>query len=316
MYSLLQHPFIIYTFVLSSTLAVLTAIVLRLASPRGVHRTWVYMVPLVVPVLSYVINYIIIGKTCGFSHSYIGALRGFPSYHFFCRINYRIIPWIAPASLTWLAVSVAIYGIALYRTHWLLKCLPSTSEGSMRPKAILDELCRQVGMKPPVLKVLDYPQPLMFIGGIGRRALVLSTGTLELLEDDELRAALAHELVHIRRMGHILNWFFMLCRDLTLFSPASLWSYAALRNNEEEICDALAASQTRLGVELASAIVKFMRHGNRTALASLAPSLLPGGNPGVARVKHLLDASNTDNRHSSWPCALLIILLIGLVFIC
>lgn len=316
MYSLFQHPFITYTFVLSSILAVFAAIVLRLAPSRGTHRMWLYTVPLVVPVLSYVVNYVIIGKTCGSNHSYIGALRGFPSYHFFCRLNQRIIPWIAPMSSAWLAMSLTTYALTWHRTHWLLNRLPVISEGNTRPEAILDELCKQEGLKPPVVKIVDYPKPLMFIGGIKHRVIILSTGTLGLLEDDELRAALAHELAHIQRVGHVLNWFFVLCRDLTLFSPASLWSYAAFRNEEELICDAVVASQTGLKAELASAIVKFMRYGNHTVWASPLASLFPGGDPGVSRVRHLLDAPAVGNKHSSWACTLLIVLLISLVFMC
>lgn len=319
MYSLFQHPFITYTFILSSALAVLVAIALRLAPPRSVHRGWLYVVPLVVPVLSYVINYVLIGKTCEYSHSYpsyMGFLRNFPSYHLLCQLNYRMTSWVAPVSLAWLAFSSSMYGLTWYRTCRLLRRLPLTSKGDARAGAILDGLCKEQDTKPPALRVLDYPYPLMLTGGIGDRVVTLSTGTLDLLEDDELRAALAHELAHIRRKGHVLNWLLVLCRNLTLFSPAALWSYAAFRTEEEQVCDALAASQTGLGAELASAIVKFMQHTNRTSWAHSLTSLFPGGNPGVARVRHLLDAPTANTERSWWVCALLAILSIGLVFIC
>ncbi|MGE5572088.1 MAG: M56 family metallopeptidase [Clostridia bacterium] len=319
MYSLFQHPFITYTFVLSSALAVLAAIALRLAPQRSVHRNWLYAAPLVVPVLSYVINYVLIGKTCEYSHShysYIGFLQDLPSYHLLCQLNYRITSWVAPVSLIWLAFSLSAYGLAWCRTYRLLRHLPPASKGDARARGVLDSLCNEQDVKPPALRALDYPYPLMFTGGTGGRVVTVSTGALDLLDDDELRAALAHELAHIRRNGHVLNWFLVLCRNLTFFSPAALWSYAAFRAEEEQVCDALAASQTGLGAELASAIVKFMRHGDRTKWAHSLASLSPGGNPGVARVKRLLDAPVANTERSRWVYALLALLSIGSVFIC
>ncbi len=320
MYAVVQHPFITYAFVLSSGLALLVAAFLRLAPPRGGHRAWLYAVPLVVPVLSYAINYLIIGKACDLSygcHSYVGGLRGFPSYHLLCRLNYPALPWISAVSLAWLVASLVLYGLTWCRTRRLVQRLPVVPGGDTKARLILGELCRQAGVRPPVLRVVNCARPLAFAGGIGGdRVITLSKGTLDVLEDGELRAALAHELAHIRRMGHVLNWFLVLCRDLTLFSPASLWSYAALRREEEETCDFLAASQYGLGAELASAIVKLMRHGGPAAMALPLTLFSPAGDPGAVRVKRLLDTPATGGRRCSWAFVLPMVLLIGLAFIC
>ncbi len=319
MYSLFQHPFITYTFVLSSALAVVAAVALRLSPPRGAHRTWLHALPLVVPILSYGVNYVIIGKMCEFTHgyhSYIGALRDLPSYHLLCRLNYRMAPLVAPVSLAWLAASLAMHGFAWHRTRRLLGDLPVISEGDLRAELALDEICKREGMRPPAVKVLDCDRPLVFAGGFGGRVITVSTGALNLLDDSELRAALAHELAHIQRRGHVLNWFLLLCRNLALFSPAAVWSYAAFRSEEEKNCDALAASRTGLGVELASAIVKFMRHGRSASWAHPVASLFASGDPGAARVECLLEPSTTETGHPWWACAVLLVSLIGLVFIC
>lgn len=316
MYSLLQHPFITYAFVLSAAMALLVALLLRLLPRQGPHRVWLFLIPLVVPVLSYVGNFVLLGKVCGPNHSYIGPLRGLPSLHMFCRLNYRLIPWIAPVSLAWLAVSLAMYGLTWRRTRRLFSNLQVVSGGDSRAGEILRDLSAEAGVKCPELQVLDCVNPLMFTGGRGKRLIVVTTGALQLLDDDELRAALAHELAHIRRLGHVLNWFFILFHYLTLFSPASLWAYMAFQNEEEKICDRMAADQTGLGVELASAIVKFIRHGNRDTWAPPLAALLPVGNPGTERVKTLLNAPASRLKGSLWMAPLLASVLILLVFIC
>lgn len=316
MYSLFQHPFITYAFLLSSVMALLVALLLRLLPQQGSHRVWLFLIPLVVPVLSYVGNFVLLRKVCGPNHSYIGPLHGFPSLHMFCRLNYRLIPWIAPASLAWLAVSLAMYGLIWRRTRLLFKNLQVVSSGDSRAGEILCGLSVQAGVKTPELQVLDCDNPLMFTGGHGKRLIVVTTGALRLLDDDELRAALAHELAHVRRMGHVLNWFFVLFHYLTLFSPASLWAYVSFQNEEEKTCDQMAANQTGLGVELASAIVKFIKHGNRGAWAPPLAALLPVGNPGTERVKTLLDTPSARLKRSLWMAPLLALVLILLAFIC
>jgi heat shock protein HtpX len=62
-------------------------------------------------------------------------------------------------------------------------------------------LARHADMSPPVLYLVDDAAPLALATGRGLRhgAIVLSTGLLALLSERELRAAIAHELAHIRR---------------------------------------------------------------------------------------------------------------------
>jgi Zn-dependent protease with chaperone function len=312
-----------YTFLVSSALAVLVAILVRVVPPRSVQRSWVYAIPVVVPVVSYVVNYVIIGKACEYSQSdygYIGFLRGFPSYHLLCRFNRMIAPWVAQLSLAWLAVSLSAHALAWWRRVRLQRCLLSAARDDARAKAVLDNLCEELDIRLPELRVIDYPGPLMFAGGTRDRVITVSTGALDLLEDNELRAAFAHELAHIRRSRNIINRLVPLCRNLTLFSPAALWSYEMFRAEEEQACDAMAAAQTGLGVELASAIVKFMYHATRLRLehsvASLVPVLLPRGNPAIVRVRRLLDGPDSVNGLASWIYSLLFLLAVGMVFVC
>lgn len=64
----------------------------------------------------------------------------------------------------------------------------------------VDRLAQQVGLPRPTVAVTEDPQPLAFTTGFrpASATLVVSTGLLDALDDDELEAVVAHELAHVR----------------------------------------------------------------------------------------------------------------------
>ena len=157
------------------------------------------------------------------------------------------------------------------------------------------------------------PQPAYGADPISRISFAETPGGLETLRR-EIAGAVDNLIKRLASASHVDSD--QVCRNLTLFSPAALWSYAAFRAEEEQVCDALAASQTRLRAELASAIVKLMRHANRAKWVHSLASLFPRGNPAVARVKRLLDVPVANTGRSRWVYAVLALLSTGSVFIC
>jgi heat shock protein HtpX len=73
--------------------------------------------------------------------------------------------------------------------------------------AMLAELSRHAEIPPPRLYVAPSPQPNAFaIGRTPRNAAIVATeGLLSLLEPNEIRAVLAHELIHIRRRDTLVT---------------------------------------------------------------------------------------------------------------
>jgi hypothetical protein len=168
--------------------------------------------------------------------------------------------------------------------------------------------------------VVEDGAPLLLTAGIFRKTIFVSRGALDVLEGDELDAALAHELAHMRRGGHGLKWLFLLARDLTMFSPASLWAYAGFSREEEKICDDWVASRTTLRVSLASSLVKFMKYGRRSSVAEALSSLLPDRDLGAARVRRLLENAGDGEGKRVFtflsPLLLSAAALGGLLFLC
>ena len=65
---------------------------------------------------------------------------------------------------------------------------------------IVENLCMTCGMDMPKINVIDDPQLNAFASGINKATytVTVTTGLLNLLNDDELAGVIAHELTHIR----------------------------------------------------------------------------------------------------------------------
>ncbi|MBO0779546.1 MAG: M48 family metallopeptidase [Ktedonobacteraceae bacterium] len=69
--------------------------------------------------------------------------------------------------------------------------------------ASLQEACTILDMPEPELYVLNYPVPNAWTSGHDHPYIVVTTGLLDLMNEDEILAVIAHELGHIKS-GHVL----------------------------------------------------------------------------------------------------------------
>lgn len=67
----------------------------------------------------------------------------------------------------------------------------------------LQEACAILDMREPELYVLQTPVPNAYTSGHTRPYIVVTTGLLDLMNEDEILAVIAHELGHIKS-GHVL----------------------------------------------------------------------------------------------------------------
>jgi hypothetical protein len=61
--------------------------------------------------------------------------------------------------------------------------------------------------------------PVLLCTGIDRTAIVISTGTLDRLDDQALEAALAHEIAHLAARDPLTGWWLMAARTIQFFNP-------------------------------------------------------------------------------------------------
>lgn len=156
-------------------------------------------------------------------------------------------------------------------------------------------LAGRLGMAVPRLCVLGTSAPMLLVRGIRRPAVVVSRGTLTMLDDSERRAALAHELAHVGHRDPLLGWLLTACRLVGFFNPAvQLGVRAALREVEDR-ADRLAARITDDPLTVASALLRTFRAAESRGagggpLHALVGGVLARGRVGAieARCRRLL----------------------------
>ena len=97
--------------------------------------------------------------------------------------------------------------------------LPPDHVACARVRDALEALPARGSHRPTTITVVDLASPVLLCSGIDRTAIVISTGTLDRLDDGALRAALAHEIAHLARRDPLTGWWLMAARTLQFFNP-------------------------------------------------------------------------------------------------
>lgn len=136
----------------------------------------------------------------------------------------------------------------------------------------LPELARELDIATPPMVFLDREAPVLFCTGVRRPAIVVSRGTVALLDPDELRAALAHELAHVSGRDPLKSWIAMGARALMCLNPAFQVVARAVARDAEALADERAAAVCGDRLALASGLLKLHR---ATARWPAVPRTLP-----------------------------------------
>lgn len=141
-----------------------------------------------------------------------------------------------------------------------------------------DKVAAQLGVRPPELYLLDDGFPRLFSVGRGptSSAVAVSVGALRSLRREELEAAIAHELAHVRRRDVLVQTFVVLFATtivelsriggwfsrvlLYVLAPiSSAFVHVLLSPKRELQADALAARATGSAHDLADALMRLDR---------------------------------------------------------
>lgn len=145
--------------------------------------------------------------------------------------------------------------------------------------------------------------PAVLVIGIWRPKLLLSKRALELLDDDEMHAAIRHEAAHVRRRDNLKKLVLRFCRFPGLDSLERQWLRAA-----EMTADDDAAGEENRALELASALLKMARGPAQSVTPELGMTLIPERGAAVAvRIERLLNWKPSPPRrwrHCPWALLL------------
>jgi len=107
---------------------------------------------------------------------------------------------------------------------------------------------------------MEHKFPVLAIVGTFRPRLFIANQILQSLTDDELTAALAHEIGHVIAQDNLKRGLLRICRDMLLIIPTGRTLDSAWKEASEAAADEYAAGRDRMvGLDLASALVKIAR---------------------------------------------------------
>jgi beta-lactamase regulating signal transducer with metallopeptidase domain len=193
------------------------------------------------------------------------------------------LDWRPVVLSAWLSGSVLWAGLALKRIarfgELLREAIPAPSKVQER----VDQLSGRMGIlrSPRVWLVPGAISPLLWALGTTPRLLVPET-LWSRLEDDQRDALLLHELAHLRRRDHWVRLLELVIGALFWWHPVTWWARRALREAEEQCCDAwvvraLPDSPRSYATALVEA-VEFL---------SEARAVVPIGASGLGQFRHL-----------------------------
>jgi Zn-dependent protease with chaperone function len=170
----------------------------------------------------------------------------------------------------------------------------------------VEGLLRHLTPRVPSIAIIEDEDYVLYSSTGKMRRIVVSSGVVEVLTNDELQAALAHELAHMERSERPLLAIAFVLRACQFFNPVVLFEFRRMAREEEQICDDMAVAATRKPRALGAALRKLYhvpekaRASDVVRVADFKKSLEEYGH-GVelrSRIKRLERGSHPpDDRH-------------------
>jgi beta-lactamase regulating signal transducer with metallopeptidase domain len=237
----------------------------------------------------------------------VGDEVRFVTYAFNSRVhriavNAAVVNWIVGLYLSTLFIAFLRLMLAWIRTRRLLQ--HSWKADLTDPETVLAKECaRRIGVPVPCIResdaiagpvVIGAVKPVLLwparLGRLPQRSVVGST--------DELKAALCHELAHIRRNDYLAN---LLCEVVSVplkWHPVIYGVERRIRSTREMVCDAVAAaameSETKYAECLLSLAERVVGVGNLPEGSFVGAGLF-NGNALEERVMRLMSAKETTD---------------------
>lgn len=299
---LLLAPFVLYALLsggLGFAFATLVERVLRLTART---RAILYAGVLLLPFATYASYLSHMRRGCSASSSLSARL---------CVFSARYADFLAPTTILLLGLYVVYRLYASYSSPLRRWSKPSSEIYRMRVQKLLPNNLIDIEIRHS-----EYPSA--FLRGYRSPVLVITTGLVDLLDDQELAGVIAHEVAHLKHHDNYLNWVFLL-RELTFFSPFAQYAYSAYLDAREQAADNLAAAgneEQRLA--LASALIKVIKRAEQlTAFSRIAVinSALTSQR-GITRRVELLVLGGEANYTRLSPVVPLVFILALAMLIC
>jgi bla regulator protein blaR1 len=210
----------------------------------------------------------------------------------------------------WLC-GVVLMSVRLGAGWWHVSQLRRNAEFRIPPsiRAQLEQLAMELNMARQVGLAFSNRIAGPMLIGVFRPLILLPVGLVSRLSSRELEMVLAHELAHLQRADHLVNFFQNIVETLLFYHPVVRWVSGVIRAERELASDDQAARLTGDRICYVETLLKLEKaRGNRPQLAiGMADHQL------VTRVRHLLAPKPRQPGSIISGTALLTVVLISLV---
>jgi bla regulator protein blaR1 len=149
------------------------------------------------------------------------------------------IDWLRLACLIWVAGIVTTLIVSIRRIHRFQVLLRAAEPADIDTQEWVDELAANLGLdrSPSVWWVAGKLSPMVWSLN-WRPRLILPRELWKALDDHQRATLLIHELAHLRRGDHLIRFLELVVTGLYWWHPVLWWARRALRDVEEQCCDA------------------------------------------------------------------------------
>lgn len=113
------------------------------------------------------------------------------------------------------------------------------------------------------IMVISHPAAIAITMGLVRPKIVISTGLMNLLNDDELAAVMYHEIYHKKSRDPLKIFLISLCSSTIWYIPILKWFNQKYRIVNELLADEFAIEKQTTSVNLGSALLKMLKVGKQ-----------------------------------------------------
>jgi beta-lactamase regulating signal transducer with metallopeptidase domain len=167
---------------------------------------------------------------------------------------------------------------------------------SDRDRTVLEDYSHRLGIKPPQLRESGEVSSPMVVGG--RAPVLLLPEGFARHTENEIRAALCHELAHIQRRDYLVNAVCQVAALPLVWHPVVDWVQQRIQMTREMVCDAMAAQEmkSRLGYAKCLLALAHSMIGERDLAAQAQFLGLFGNHTLEERVMRLVDTTTMSLR--------------------
>lgn len=193
---------------------------------------------------------LLLGITLNFWLMYIGGC-----------IAFQALNWDTEISLTLGALLWIFLGVSLMKrlwSQWKLQQIMALVTPCKNPAIIqlLRSLSQKMGLLTPDIALYRSNQPYAATLFWRKPVLLLSSWMIEVLDEEQLEAVIAHELAHIKRQDNLMISIGGILKEVLFFLPTIQKTWQKFLMDLETAADDVAVLVTGRPTALASAIVR------------------------------------------------------------